>query len=263
VLSGDDPGAFGYNDLTVDYYLAYMAWGLDLYDLRVIANNSIQYSLSSAATKLEGYAKFNLEWRDFIETAYARICGSLSPLDANVDDRQLNVSDLLPSYGPSDTATEITIYGYGFEIALCEEIYCNFEDVQVEAVLAGLGQIRCSTPIGFDADTVVKVSLQIDDVMYDTGFVFKFVAAVSDPSAPVVEDHLDYDNQVSTSIWVFVRKCDKAVKETIGFNLSPFLLIIFVVFLICVIKARAPPRTFVPTMSPNNHRNLKQLNFNI
>ncbi len=42
VIAGDDPGGFGYNDLTVDYYLIYMAWGLNLYDLREIANNSIK-----------------------------------------------------------------------------------------------------------------------------------------------------------------------------------------------------------------------------
>ncbi|CAF1347994.1 unnamed protein product [Rotaria sordida] len=44
VLAGDDPGSFGYNQLTVDYYLATMAWALNLADLKQIARNSIQYS---------------------------------------------------------------------------------------------------------------------------------------------------------------------------------------------------------------------------
>ena len=41
VLSGDDPGTFGYNELTVDYYLAFMSWSLDLKDLKQLALNNI------------------------------------------------------------------------------------------------------------------------------------------------------------------------------------------------------------------------------
>ncbi|CAF0982894.1 unnamed protein product [Didymodactylos carnosus] len=41
VLAGDDPGSFGYNYLTVDFYLASMAWGLNLADLKQFAWNSI------------------------------------------------------------------------------------------------------------------------------------------------------------------------------------------------------------------------------
>ena len=44
VIAGDDPGSFGYNELTVDYYMAFMAWGLNLADLKIIANNSLIYS---------------------------------------------------------------------------------------------------------------------------------------------------------------------------------------------------------------------------
>ena len=42
VIAGDDPGSFGYNELTVDYYLSFMAWDLNLFDLKKIANNSIR-----------------------------------------------------------------------------------------------------------------------------------------------------------------------------------------------------------------------------
>ena len=33
VIAGDDPGSFGYNDLTFDYYLAFMSWGMSSLDL--------------------------------------------------------------------------------------------------------------------------------------------------------------------------------------------------------------------------------------
>ena len=37
VLGPDDPGTFGYDHFTIDWYEAYMAWGLDLLDLKNIA----------------------------------------------------------------------------------------------------------------------------------------------------------------------------------------------------------------------------------
>ena len=41
VLSGDDPALFGYDEVTVDWYEAYMAWGLNLGDLKKLALNSL------------------------------------------------------------------------------------------------------------------------------------------------------------------------------------------------------------------------------
>lgn len=51
VLGADDPATFGYNEFTLDWYEAFMAWGLNLGDLRHLAMNSLQYSSLSASEK--------------------------------------------------------------------------------------------------------------------------------------------------------------------------------------------------------------------
>jgi adenosine deaminase CECR1 len=51
VLGADDPATFGYNEFTLDWYEAFMAWGLYLGDRRHLATNSLQYSSLSASEK--------------------------------------------------------------------------------------------------------------------------------------------------------------------------------------------------------------------
>ncbi|KAK2193588.1 hypothetical protein NP493_11g04015 [Ridgeia piscesae] len=49
VLASDDPGSFGYDHVTVDWYQAFMAWGLRLADLKLLALNSLRHSGMSAS----------------------------------------------------------------------------------------------------------------------------------------------------------------------------------------------------------------------
>ncbi|RMZ99767.1 adenosine deaminase CECR1, partial [Brachionus plicatilis] len=136
VLAGDDPGSFGYNDLTVDYYLAYMAWGLDLYDLKIIANNSIKYSSIPHELKKIGYEKFEKEWVNFIDEAYQDVCLKRDSYS------QVNVSNLLPTFGPASKQVELSIFGIGFEKAICQKIACLFNDIKTEAIMIGIGEIQ-------------------------------------------------------------------------------------------------------------------------
>ncbi len=268
VLSGDDPGSFGYNDLTVDYYLAYMAWGLDLYDLKVIANNSLKYSLIPDAKKTEGYGKFQVEWNNFIDEIFESVCEATSQFQ----NENLNVSDLLPPYGPSDAQTDITIYGYGFDFALCREIYCLFNNVLVDAVMTNLDQIRCLTPLGFDQDSFANVSLQIDDVVYDTGFKYKFV---SPSSISVVDDHKE-DKQTYSFPEIFscnnpilndffTYKCHAAMNA--NFNVYPILLLTFFLFVIYYVhkskRLSTPSSPKQVLISYYNYKDLKQSSLNI
>ena len=51
VLGSDDPATFGYDYFTVDWYEAFMSWGLDLADLKLLAQNSLRYSSMTASEK--------------------------------------------------------------------------------------------------------------------------------------------------------------------------------------------------------------------
>lgn len=176
VLAGDDPGSFGYNDLTVEYYLAYMAWGLDLYDLKVIANNSIKYSMIPDDIKLLGFEKFENLWNNFINETYQSIL--LNKTKSN-DMKAVNVSDLLPSYGPNDKSIEVSIYGYGFEIAVCEEVICIFGDIRTSGEQIKLNEIKCKTPIvNLEESNITKsveVYLEINSNVYSTYFNYTFL----------------------------------------------------------------------------------------
>jgi len=53
VIGSDDPGTMGYDNITTDWYEIFMAWGLDLADLKTIAINSLNYSGMSPTEKLD------------------------------------------------------------------------------------------------------------------------------------------------------------------------------------------------------------------
>ncbi|ESO10413.1 hypothetical protein HELRODRAFT_134157, partial [Helobdella robusta] len=59
VLSPDDPGTFGYDSHTIDWYSAFMSWGLNLGDLKQLALNSLTYS---GMTRDERETAINKKW---------------------------------------------------------------------------------------------------------------------------------------------------------------------------------------------------------
>lgn len=93
VIAGDDPGSFGYNELTIDYYMVFMAWGLNLADLKEIAMNSITYSTIPEDLKKIGYVKFKKQWDEFIDFMYVRTCSQKNDLS------EINFNDMQPSFG--------------------------------------------------------------------------------------------------------------------------------------------------------------------
>jgi hypothetical protein len=174
VIAGDDPGSFGYNELTVDFYMIYMAWGLDLYDLKLLANNSIKYSLAGEDVRHVGFIKFTRAWNAFIDSVHSSVCNDYTTRTITIS--QLNVTDMMPAYGPNDISINVTLYGYGFEVAFCRQIKCRFGSVETSGFLHKYGQIRCATPVdGFEADEVADVAVQLDSVVLNTGFKYKFV----------------------------------------------------------------------------------------
>ena len=72
-ISSDDPGFFGYEGVTFDYLMTYIAWDLNIRDIKKFVLNGIRYSTLSAEKKryLEQEV-FPGEWKKFITDVIAQ-----------------------------------------------------------------------------------------------------------------------------------------------------------------------------------------------
>lgn len=61
-ISPDDPGFFDYEGVTLDYVYAFLAWELDLADLKKLCLNSLEFSSISAEEKGKILPFFNQKW---------------------------------------------------------------------------------------------------------------------------------------------------------------------------------------------------------
>ncbi|CAF0966613.1 unnamed protein product [Didymodactylos carnosus] len=171
VLSGDDPGSFGYNQLTVDFYLASMAWGLNLADLKQFAWNSIEYSTLPESRKKEGFTKWTNEWNLFIDSVHESACNHEF---TNV----VHVSTIFPQYGPNNLSINVTLYGSGYESSLCKKIICKFGDTETEGIFFDINEILCPTPIKNGDLSNVPVSITIDGTPIATNLSYSFVSSL-------------------------------------------------------------------------------------
>jgi len=65
-LGSDDPALFGTESLTDDYFIAYLAWNLDLRSIKKLIINSINYSGMSQESKEIYLVSFNELWNLYI-----------------------------------------------------------------------------------------------------------------------------------------------------------------------------------------------------
>ncbi|CAF1279676.1 unnamed protein product [Adineta steineri] len=173
VLAGDDPGSFGYNQLTVDFYLATMAWSLNLADLKQFAWNSIEYSSLPSNRKNQGFQKWRNQWDLFINSSYKLACNQ------SFSNVIMNISDILPAYGPYDKSINVTLFGSGFEIAICKNITCKFNEKETKGMIVDLNEIICPTPLNNNHLSTVSISLIIDKKIIQSGLKFKFISSLS------------------------------------------------------------------------------------
>ncbi|ESO01160.1 hypothetical protein HELRODRAFT_134508, partial [Helobdella robusta] len=67
ILSPDDPGTFGYDNFTTDWYQAYTGWGLNLGDLKQLAVNSLTYNgMTDEERKIAIEQKWRPSWEAFV-----------------------------------------------------------------------------------------------------------------------------------------------------------------------------------------------------
>jgi hypothetical protein len=157
----------------VDYYLAFLNFGLSLYDLRKIANNSIRYSSTTDSVKLIGYKKFSLQWSKFIDLFYDQLCSNLT--EKSMKNTNFSFNLMGPSYGPI-TSIQIVIYGYGFENMLCRELSCYFNDTKTLGYFKSFNQILCSTPDGFKENDLTNIHISFGDYKIYTSLTYRFIS---------------------------------------------------------------------------------------
>ena len=75
-ISSDDPGVFGYSGLTYDFWIAIMAWELDLGQVKKLVFDSIEYASLTERQKTESLQKLETDWNSFIQSQNTQIDNS-------------------------------------------------------------------------------------------------------------------------------------------------------------------------------------------
>ncbi len=71
-ISPDDPGFWDYEGVTLDYVYAFLAWDLDLADLKQLTLNSIKYAALKEEEKKVYYEFYENRWKRFLEYVRGR-----------------------------------------------------------------------------------------------------------------------------------------------------------------------------------------------
>lgn len=66
-ISPDDPGFMGYHGATLDYLYAFLAWDLDIADLKQLCLNSLYHASITAEEKQELKEFFDYKWVRFLD----------------------------------------------------------------------------------------------------------------------------------------------------------------------------------------------------
>jgi len=66
-ISPDDPGFMGYTGTTLDYLYVFLAWDLDIADLKQLCINSIKYATITDEEKTDLTEFFEYKWVRFLD----------------------------------------------------------------------------------------------------------------------------------------------------------------------------------------------------
>ena len=200
VLGSDDPGTFGYNSFTVDWYYAFLSWGLDLADLKLLARNSLQYSsMTPNEVRYAISEKWHPLWERYIRKMKEEAC------QAKVSATPV-FSKIFPLAGSLQGKTKVSIYGRNFEIGICKKIKCKFGEHITEALYVSNQLITCVSHDRGLNRVAMSVSLSVS---FDNGLTFtktgaeftykyKRYALPSDTSGAML--HFSHFVQISISV---------------------------------------------------------------
>ena len=163
VLGSDDPGTFGYNSFTVDWYYAFLSWGLDLADLKLLARNSLQYSsMTPNEVRYAISEKWHPLWERYMREMKEEAC------QAKVSATPV-FSKIFPLAGSLQGKTKVSIYGRNFEIGICKKMKCKFGEHITEALYVSNQLITCVSHDRGLNRVAMSVSLSVS---FDNGLTF-------------------------------------------------------------------------------------------
>ncbi|ESO01158.1 hypothetical protein HELRODRAFT_82370 [Helobdella robusta] len=188
VLAPDDPGTMGYDTVVVDWYVAYVGWGLELGDLKKIALNSLVYNgLTDAERNVAIEQKWRPSWNEYITKMKNIACARDFAAEAAKENRTVKFVQLLPTEGYE--SGNVHVYGRNFEVAICKVPKCRFESIgDVNAIYISDRHIVCPAPkcpacAGKSTKVSLKVALDGDNYKQtNLDFSLTFAAAGSKSS---------------------------------------------------------------------------------
>ena len=65
-ISSDDPGKFGYEDATVDYFVSAVSFNWTLKHLKLVAIHSINHAIVNEGPRLRILEQFNERWNKWV-----------------------------------------------------------------------------------------------------------------------------------------------------------------------------------------------------
>lgn len=68
-INSDDPGVFGYDGLSYDFWMAFMNWDLTVKDLKKLIFNSIEFSSLNTSEKQKAKLHLQKEWNAFVKNS--------------------------------------------------------------------------------------------------------------------------------------------------------------------------------------------------
>ena len=169
VLGADDPGTMGYDEFTVDWYEAFMAWGLRLSDLRSLALNSLRFSMMSSNEKLIAEAKYNKNWNKFVKEMKSEACSTDFTSPGPV------VNRIFPNEGAISGSTIVRVFGRNFQMSICEKIICRFGKQQSDGRYIYNSLIMCdATGHGTAEEVDFSISLNSGKHFIQTNMTFEY-----------------------------------------------------------------------------------------
>lgn len=132
VLSPDDPGLFGYNEVTLDWFHVFMAWGgLNIGDLYQFGLNSLVYSAMNEAEKSHAIGDvFDPAWRKYVG-ALAREACEMANEDLSSQDAR--IEKVFPEF-VKDSSTFVHVFAFDIHQAMCGVVRCSYRVVECEGV---------------------------------------------------------------------------------------------------------------------------------
>lgn len=170
VLASDDPGSIGYDGVAVDWYFAFVGWGLKVGDLKRLALNSLEYSGMSEAEKKSAIEDlWTPSWNEYIKKLRNLACSRNFAADALKESRfvRFRKNNVFPKSGPA--GTKIHVFGRNFEVAICKKPMCKIGNLSVEAVYLSNRHLMCTVPECEECvSTKVPVSVALDGERYES-----------------------------------------------------------------------------------------------